>query len=81
MCLNQKVRCLTNSREKCRHKAQNYYRKRRRSCNNQGVPVSFDPTFRRFGLRKIKDCYVVIDKSDSAEDMVSAEHDPMAELR
>lgn len=45
------------------------------------VPVSFDPTFRRFGLRKIKDCYVVIDKSDSAEDMVSAEHDPMAELR
>lgn len=45
------------------------------------VPVSFDPTFRRFGLRKIKDCYVVINKSDSAEDMVSAEHDPMTELR
>ena len=45
------------------------------------VPVSFDPTFRRFGLRKIKDCYVVINKSDSAEDMVSAEHNPMTELR
>ena len=45
------------------------------------VPVSFDPTFRRFGLRKIKDCYVEIEKSDSTADMVSAEHDPMAELR
>ena len=45
------------------------------------VPVSFDPTFRRFGLRKIKDCYVEINKPDSTADMVSAEHDPMAELR
>ena len=33
-----------------------------------------------FGLRKIKDCYVEIDKPDSTADMVSAEHDPMAEF-
>ncbi len=45
------------------------------------VPVSFDPTFRRFGLRKIKDCYVEIDKPDDTADMVPTEHDPMAELR
>ena len=45
------------------------------------VPVSFDPTFRRFGLRKIKDCYVDIDNPDSTADLISTEHDPMAELR
>lgn len=41
------------------------------------VPISFDPTFRKFGFRRIKDCgYVQKSKANDSE-----EHDPLSELR
>ena len=81
MCLNQKVRCLTNSREKTPTRLRIITESEDGPAIIKDVPVSFDPTFRRFGLRKIKDCYVDIDNPDSTADIISTEHDPMAELR
>lgn len=40
------------------------------------VPISFDPTFRKFGFRRIKDCGYVQKKR-----VGDLEHDPMSELR